>query len=350
MKQNLKILAASVLALAAVGTALAQQPVANLIENPFFEGPLDKSGLPIGWTKTQRGPEMAYQATVASPGRFSSKALQVEGDGEYCVVVGTRVPLEAGKSYTARGWVKLHGETSRATLKFDYFDAAKKYLGSSASVNANPKNREWQLVSTSGIFGRFPGAKFIAPACSIHGKGKASFDDLEMMPFDAPDAGENLLEDGSMECVSDRQPARWRLQFEKSGKAEILRRTAPVRHGWYSVELKGAAPWINVTSPRFPLEAGKTYTFSGAVRARLGSGKLQINYFKDSTYIGNHTSPPVTKNEWTDVSLVADPAQFPEANAISVVGAVGGKEVDVFFDDFKLKAAPTAPGSAARAN
>ncbi len=338
MKPKHKMLSASVLALATVGAAVAQQPPANLIENPFFEGPLDKTGLPVGWTKTHKGPEKAYQVAVASPGRFSSKSLQVEGEGEYCVVVGTRVPVVEGKSYTARGWVKLHAETSRATLKFDYFDADKKYLGSSTSVNANPKNKEWQLVSASGFSGRFPGAKFIAPACSIHGKGKVSFDDLEMTAFDAPDAGENLLEDGSMECVSDQEPARWRLQFEKSGKAEIFRRTAPVKHGWYSVELKGAAPWINVTSPRFPLQAGKTYTFSGFVRARVGSGKLQINYFKDSTYIGNHTTSSVTKNEWTELTLTADPSKFPDVNSISVVGAVGGKEVDVFFDDFKLKA------------
>lgn len=337
MKQKLLRLTAGVFAVMAPAALLAQQPAGNPIENANLEAPLDKSGLPVGWTVTQKGPANAYKASVAGPGRFSSKALYVEGTGgEYCVVVGNRIPIEPGKTYTARGWIQLEGETSRATLKFDYFDEKRAYLGSSGSVNAKAGQKEWQLVSTFGTSAKFPGAKFIAPACSVHASGKAAFDDLEIGVFDGPDAELNLLDDGGMECLSDQKPVKWFFGCEMSGSGELLRRQTPVKQGFYSLQLRGAAPWLNAGSNRVPFDKAKTYTFTGFVRTRVGNGKLQINYFKDNMYLGNIQSMPVTANEWTEATVVADPTKYPEATHISAIGAASGKEADVFFDDFKL--------------
>lgn len=342
MKQQLLRLAAGVFAVVAPASLLAQQPAGNPVENAHLEAPLEKTGLPLGWTVTQKGDPNAFKATVGSPGRFSGKALYVEGveglTGEYCVVVTNRIPIVPGKTYTARCWTQLTGETSRATLKFDYFDADKKYLGSGFAVSAKTGKPEWQLVSTTGSSAKFPGAKFIAAACSIHQKGRVGFDDLEVGVFDGPDAELNLLEDGGMECLSDQKPLKWNFGCEKSGTGELLRRVVPVKQGFYSLQLKGAAQWLNAGTTRVPLDKAKTYTFTGFIRARAGNGKLQINYFKDNMYLGNHQSTMVTANEWTEVTMTADPSKYPDCTHIAAIGAAGGKESDVFFDDFKLTA------------
>ena len=63
-------------------------------------------------------PGDSYKAEVVAGGRSGEKALQISGQGEYCVVVLNQLPMKADTEYAVRGWSKITGEPE-AVARFD---------------------------------------------------------------------------------------------------------------------------------------------------------------------------------------------------------------------------------------
>jgi hypothetical protein len=322
------------------GIATAQQPPAppaNLVMNAGLEEPLEANGLPRGWYRYAKPPE-GFQVTVADgAGRAETKAIRITGAGDYAGATANKVPFELGKEYALRGWVRLEGEAgARAGLKLDLYDQAGKYVASTPSQTTAPlADTGWALIARVERPERYPEARQCALSCTVNGKGTALFDDLELLT--RPADPQNLLADGGMECVTAQKQTRWRLSVAGGGSGTLVRRTVPVKEGWYAMQILAAGDWATASTDPVPLDRGKKYTLTGWARVRSGQAKLQISYLQDGMYVGNTQCRPHRENAWAELSLVAEPEKFPTANQIAAAANATG-DVDVIFDAFKLRA------------
>jgi hypothetical protein len=334
MRKPLLIGAACCVALGVL--AAAQEKPLNLIQNAGLEEALDaKTGLPKDWYRFQR-PVNAYKMEVLADEMGAGNVVRVQGEGDYGGVVANKLPLDPAKVYAARAWVRAEGaSTARVFIKLDFFDEKGAYLKSSKSnISVKPGAPGWQVVSLVERGWDYPEAKQVAAVCGVNGQATAWFDNVELVLRDG--RKEELLPDGGMETVAGESHLRWTIHQAKDGKAQRLRRQVPVKDGWYSIQLRGAAQWAITESPHVNLEPGKKYTFSGWARARKGKAQIKIGYFGPDGYLGQTVSPDVTANEWQMRAVVAEPEKFPGATRISVAGVGNGPEIEVFFDAFSL--------------
>jgi hypothetical protein len=315
----------------------AQAPAKNLVANPSLETPIPPGRLPLGWVWFSR-PEGAYRFSVVNGGHTGIKALQVEGAGEAGVMQIGRVKRETSKRYAARGWFKVEGgEETIGTLSFHYYGAGEKYLGSTYAGFLSPAARGWQLVALTDRAAETPGTLNITATAALSGKGKAWIDDLEMVARDSPAGPPNLLANGDMENISGERLVSWGLEKPEEGEASLRWSDEQPKDGWYSLQLTGSAKSASAESERVKVEKGRAYTLSGYARAKSGSARLRIDYFRENEYLGNTLSEEVVKNEWERRTVTTDPARFPEATHISAV-AVGLGVMSVSFDALALAA------------
>jgi hypothetical protein len=158
-------------------------PPKNLITNPSLEDDLAGRDLPAGWSTWPAG-DTKYRCRVADGGRTGKKCLLVEGDGTRAVVFTNGTQLDRTKRYVLKGWAKLDGDPkARAIIKFNYFHQGK-YLGANDLVGVTTKQKDWTLLAKTDQADDFPEASTLWVSCNLEGKGRASFDDLELTAYD----------------------------------------------------------------------------------------------------------------------------------------------------------------------
>ncbi len=312
----------------------AQSQSKNLIVNGTFEAALGGESLPEGWFRFAE-PGEGYKFTVGVGGR-SGKALLIEGAGQYGGVVSTRIELDRAQRYAARGYVKIEGDTNAtATVKLDYYAADGKFLGSSVSGFITPTHKGWQVVGVCDKQGEFSEAKSIAAVVALTGKGKAWFDDLELIA--SPASPGNLLTNGSIDAVVADKPTQYYMGTSEGGKVTMTANAQNPKDGSYALNLKGNSEWAVAGHERVKFDKSKTYTLSGFARARTGTAQIKIDYFEGDKYLGMTFSDEVTGSEWTRRVVVSSASEYPTATHISAT-CVGLGEMDCDFDGLVLMA------------
>jgi hypothetical protein len=178
---HLFVIAVGTMALHVCGSALAED---NLINDPSLEK-ADIGLYLADWGGYNSQPRDAYRVEIVAGGRTGKKAMQLEGDGRYVVMPANRIQIDRTHRYVARGWVMLEGDArTSADVKMLYFDASNDYIGETRLGFVRPRDK-WQLVTMTDRIKDEPRAFYVALAVSLVGKGKAVFDDLELMAFDA---------------------------------------------------------------------------------------------------------------------------------------------------------------------
>lgn len=320
----------------AIGTAAVAAQGPNLVKNPSLEEAVAAGALPEHWFFFSK-PENAYKASVVDGGRTGKKALLLEGDGEYSGVAVSNIAMEPGKTYAARGWVKVEGDPAgMATVKLDYFDADNQFLAASAyELHLKPGKAGWQSIALVSRKSDAPTAARVGVTVAASGKVKAWFDDLEMVARDGAEGPANLLKYGGVEDVAGAVPYTHTLVTNDGGKYEIRASDADPKEGWHTLQIKGSGEWAVSTEGKHRIEKGKKYVFSGVARARTGTAQIKIDYFKDDEYLGHTVSGDVMEDEWKPLKVVSELDQYPQATHLSAA-AVGLGDVDARFDQFVL--------------
>ncbi len=153
----------------------------------------------------------------------------------------------------------------------------------------------------------------------------------------ADGAAKNLVTNGNMEAVADGKPAKWGTAVADGGKVDLTSSTGQPKEGKRCLLLKGNAEWAVAFSEKVPLDRKKTYTLTGFARAKSGTARIKIDYYRGDTYLGMTESDDVTADKWQQLKVVADPDQFPEATHV-LACAVAVGEFEASFDDFVMTA------------
>jgi hypothetical protein len=326
----------TIVALAGFGVVGAQQDAPNVVLDPSLEGALADTGLPEGWLAFVDPPD-SYTIAVVPGGHTGEKGLLIEGDGQLAGVTTTRVPVEAGKRYLVRGWVKIEGaQDATATVQAGFSDDAGGYLGTTWLGNATPTRQDWQCISVPAHADDMPEAATVCVSVSVSGKARVRFDDLELVVADAPAHGENLLANGSMEDVVDGAPAFWTPFTEPGALVSLSANDEAPQEGGHCLCLSGDAPYVVALGERYRVEGDRTFTLSGHARAVAGDAVLTIDYDEDGQYLGNTESLHVSGPEWEAVSVTTDFLGFPTATHFRVTVAAADGSVEAYFDDLQL--------------
>jgi hypothetical protein len=322
--------------LAAVVCLAGSQP-ANLVRDPSFERAPAGVEVPKEWFYFFRT-EDAYHVAVVKGGRTGAQSLLFEGKGkgEFAGATLKPIPLETGKRYAARGWVKVEGEGKpTGTIKLDYFDAEGKYLASFAPGLVTTASRGWQLVSVANPASHAEGARSIAAAIAMTAQGKVWFDDIEVVVRDHTVLPTSLIHNGSMENIAGPQITNWGLGSSPDGKATMEASAEEPKDGWYCLRLKGNSEWAVAVTERVKWERDRPYTLTGYARAKSGEAQIKIDYFEGDKHLGSTTSDTVSARDWQKRTVTAEPDKFPGATHIAAA-AVGLGQMDVSFDSFTL--------------
>lgn len=183
----------------------------NLIIDPSLENTAPGERYPQGWGTGNIIPKDAYKHQVVDGGRTGDRGWMIEGDGQYAVIPTNRPAAHSAYRYAARAWVKI--EAGSAQIKLLYFDAAGQYLGENRGTISFPQDG-WHRLTMIDDLAEFPTATKLSLAATLIGKGKAVFDDFEMLAFEADKLPENFeAEYGGVAndtaAVFDRWVGRW---------------------------------------------------------------------------------------------------------------------------------------------
>ena len=171
---SLRIMAvvASLLCAALVLAADDAAKPPNLVKNGGFEEAAE--GKPAGWFIAIAEGGKAEAAVITDNVKEGKQAAKFTGDGEWAVLVSPKVAVEKGKRYTLTG----HARAAKGTgqLKFDYFDKAGEYLGSTygAEVFANT----WEKDTLTDELSDYPAATHLSAAGVGTGQFEVYFDDF----------------------------------------------------------------------------------------------------------------------------------------------------------------------------
>lgn len=311
----------------------AAEPSNNLIANASFEEPAGDNGQVKGWGLGGE-PADAYKLAVVAGGRTGDKSLQVEGDGKWGVVGANRIELDRSKRYSACGYFKVEGADAKATIKFDYFDDQCAYVGSTDYGQASPS--DWQLVNIQDRAVNFPKAKTMTVGLVLLGKGKARFDDIELIATSATTSA-NLLPNGGMENVLGDKVAGYWIGASDGGKGEWTASTDKPKEGRQCLHVKGSGEWTVASSEHVKREKEKTYTLTGWVRVKTGEAHIKIDGFKDNQWLDHVLSENVSGSDWQQITVTLDPSALTDAADLTAsVAGLGDVEAD--FDDLILTA------------
>jgi hypothetical protein len=177
----------------------------------------------------------------------------------------------------------------------------------------------------------------VGVALAIVGKGKAWFDDIELVSRPAPPAG-NLLRNGSMEDVVGDRPHGYQSFFAEGGSGTLSFDTEDPKDGWYTLRSKGDSQWCVSMETKVPVEKGKTYTYRGWARAKTGTAQIKLDYFKGDEWIGQSVSDDHTEDAWRRLAVISELGNFPDATHIGAAVVGSGGQYDARFDGLTLTA------------
>ncbi len=319
--------------LVCAGAAPAEEKPKNLIGNPSLEDAPAANGLPAGWAPFCN-PADTVQCSIVAGGRSGDKSLLVQTTGQYGGILTNKIPIEAGKRYSARGWAKVEAGAAgaHAMVKIDYLGPDQEYLGSTqyppGVTTAQPG---WQLVTVSDRAADFPKARTLVATLSLTGAGKARFDDVEMVARDgAPET--SPVQNGGFEDVVASQAGGWYIARSSDANVLFTSVTEDPKEGERCLKLTGAAQWAVAACLRIKAEQGKTYTATGWVRVKSGTATIKFDYFKGEEYLGSVNGSPVFPGEWQQRSVTFDPAKFPQATQFNVAANGAGEFIEAYFD------------------
>jgi hypothetical protein len=318
-----------------VAAQVSEKP-ANLLADPSFEGQLNEKGLP-GDATTFAVPADAYQLAVTDGGRTGTKALSIQGNGEYAGVVVVRTELDRSLQYALRGWVKIEGNAkATATVKFDYFRGTNEWLGSTIPKVITPADSGWQIVALVDNAVAYPEATTIGAVAAVTGDGKAWFDDLEIVARRPLSIARNLLSNGSFELASSGRPNGYSLS-QKPEDATVVFVTSDEkpRDGWYCLHLKGKVDYAVAVGDRIQVKPGKVYALNGHGRLQQGRACFKVDYYSGDQYLGSTESSPFTSGDWEEQRLVTEPTRFTSTTQICVCLVIEGNS-DAYFDKLML--------------
>lgn len=192
-------------------------PGQNLITDPSLENTRLGASYPEGWGIGNMVPPKTYKHSVVEGGRTGKHGWMIEGDGQFAVIPTNRPPAHTAYRYAARGWVQLEAGSS-AQFKLLYFDASGRYIGENRGAVCF-KQEGWQKLTMIDDLAKHPDATYLSLALTLIGKGKALFDDLELLAFDAGKLPKNFeTEYGAVathhSAVFDRWVGRWTTTTE----------------------------------------------------------------------------------------------------------------------------------------
>jgi hypothetical protein len=316
----------------------AADKAANLISDPSLEAAPAADGLPQGWNGHFATPEGGYHFGIADVGHSGKHSILIDGKGDWAVVRANRVRIEPSKRYRTSGWVKIEGDDrAAADVKFHYYRQDGSYIDQTRVAFINPRTKGWQKISVVDQLEQFPDAAFIETACSLAGNGKAWFDDFYMTAREEKRlAVVNLVANGNMEELAADRPAGWTILAAEGGKSSGVAEEKIKHGGERSLHFSGEGDWIAAGSSQVRLNPELAYRATAFVRAAKGQPVLTIAYFKGGEYLGNVTSEAkAVGEEWTELTVSADPKQYADATHISV-GCTASGEIDAWLDDVIL--------------
>jgi len=310
--------------------AFAQTDKKNLIVNGDLESPLAEGAkLPSGWSLFNK-PEGAYTATLSDVASQGKKSIMLEGDGEFAVLSAARIELDGKHRYALQGKLKIEGDSAKATIKFDYFDAQGAWIGSTTVGDATAEEKDWQLINLRDRAEiDAPKAKTLSVGLALNGKGKVWFDDLSLIASDRKDSAD-LIDNGDFESSLGKRPAHWWVGMADGGKASATLSDDQPKQGKHCLHFKGDAEWAVASCGRFKFDKTKTYEVTGFVRTKSGAAQIKIDYFNGEEYLGSTYGEDVSDDEWTE-KTVSSNDEFPSATHLAVT-CVGTGEFDAKFD------------------
>lgn len=183
----------------------------NLIVDPSLEDTAVGERYPSGWGIGNLIPKDAFQHQVVDGGRTGKHGWMIAGDGQFAVIPTNRPTADRAFRYAARAWVKI--ESGAAQIKLLYFDAAGQYLGENRSVVSYQQDG-WHRLTMVDDLAKFPTATKLSLAPTLIGKGKAVFDDFEMLDFDVGKLPKNFEAEyggvaNNTAAMFDRWVGRW---------------------------------------------------------------------------------------------------------------------------------------------
>ncbi len=182
----------------------------NLITDAALEGTAPGQPYPAGWGTGNVMPPKAYKHQVIDGGRTGKRGWMIEGDGQFAVIPTDRPPAHPAYRYAASGWVRV--EAGSAQIKLLYFDANGQYIGENRS-NVTIKQDGWHRLTMIDDLKTYAEARSLSLALTLSGKGKAVFDDLELIAFDANELPDKFEADHGAPAhhaaVFDRWVGRW---------------------------------------------------------------------------------------------------------------------------------------------
>jgi hypothetical protein len=325
-------LARRLLPLVFAALPLAAEPPANLIADPGFEQAALGNTLPDIWNRfNAAGKECA--ASIVAGGHSGAHALRIAGNGEFCGVVVSAVPLAADQRYVVAAWVKADGD-AQACVKVDYLkDGA--WLGQTDPYKA-AADGQWHEMAIADDRAKFADANQVALALVVGGGGQAWFDDVAFVALPA-DQG-NRLPNGGFETGTDGAADGWSEAHPADESPKVSWTAAAAHGGLHGVNLKGAKTFHVLYAPSFPRDKAKVLTLSGWVRARSGGATLKFDFRNGDQWVGDQAGDSVPADgQWHEVKVVLDTTKFPEATELCAAILADGPDADADFDDVVMK-------------
>lgn len=192
------------------GPAPAMPLGKNLITDPSLEETAIGQKYPQGWGTGNVNPPDSFKHRVAEGGRTGQRGWLIEGDGQFAVIPTNRPPAHPAYRYAATAWVRI--ESGSAQIKLLYFDNQGQYIGENRG-NVSIQQDGWHKLTMVDDLKSYPEARSLSLALTMTGPGKAVFDDLELLAFDAsklPEKFEATYGAASHHAdVFDRWVGRW---------------------------------------------------------------------------------------------------------------------------------------------
>lgn len=149
---------------------------ANLVKNPGFEE--TKDGKPAHWGLGgfSEGGKGTLASSTEKPHSGKSCAA-IKGTGEWGTFVSAKIPVEKGKTYVLKGFIRV--AKGNGLIKFDYFKG-DMFLGMTAPDYS--ESTDWTEQNVTSDLSAYPEATHLT-ATLVGGSGEyeAFFDDISIV-------------------------------------------------------------------------------------------------------------------------------------------------------------------------
>ena len=295
------------------GPGKPEDVVIDVVNGDFETG--DNSG----WT--------VYQGTAAKAeaAHDGSYGLHLTGNGGWGGMAFQNIPVESGKEYTIKMWMKTVANGANIQIKD----------GSESGAQLDGKwfnTTDWTLVE----FKVTPTSSILCINICGAGNGIAEsvyLDDVTVTaPGGNPSSEDVAIQNGDFETGDT---SGWTVYQGTAAKAEAA------HSGNYGLHLIGDGGWGGMAFQEIPVEAGKEYTVTMWAMAIAQGVNIQV---KDGGTSGaNLANQWFNSTSWSPVSLTVVPTT--EVLCINICGGGTGSAESVYLDDVtvtvKLPVEPT---------